>query len=67
MAKKRILTAWLELPNDGSMKYAKIVVRSDDGKDLTYQAILDAVSDCLIEEAIYDLPDEAVDEMDYDA
>lgn len=49
----RLITAYLELPQDGSMKALRVYVKSSDGKDLTYQAVLDAVSDCLIDDACF--------------
>lgn len=49
----RNIQAYLELPNDGSLHAIRIYVKSDDGKDLTYQEILDAVSDTLIDEMVF--------------
>jgi len=43
------ISVFLELPHDGTLGQVRIHVRSDDGKDLTKQAILDAVADVLLD------------------
>jgi predicted hotdog family 3-hydroxylacyl-ACP dehydratase len=61
---RRQITAHIELPQDGSMGAMRIYIKSNDGKDLTFQAVLDAVSDVLIDEVVLDYGE---DDPVYDA
>lgn len=47
--KKPRIVAHMELPNDGSLHAVKILIKTEDGSDLTAQQVLDAVSDELID------------------
>lgn len=55
---RRQISAHLEVPQDGSMRAIRIYIKSEDSKDLTFQAILDAVSDVLIDEMGLDYGEE---------
>jgi len=61
---RRQVTAHIELPQDGSMRAMRIYIKSNDGKDLTFQCVLDAVSDLLIDEVALDYGE---DDPVYDA